>query len=109
MGANLISDGGTFRTWTLQSHIAFVIGHFNNLECDDASLLTLDHHGNWRGFIPRLCDWQRHWIVVWPAGAVGDLGEGVDSEPALLVKSLLNYYGLSGIAANTRGRRAIGT
>ena len=52
MGANLIADGATFRVWAPNARTVHVIGEFNNRLRTDASLLTRDESGHWRGFIP---------------------------------------------------------
>ena len=76
MGANLIADGATFRVWAPEAHSVHVIGEFNNRQRDEASLLTRDDHGHWRGFIPGVRDRQRYLFYV-----VGDGGEGPKRDP----------------------------
>ena len=76
MGANLIADGATFRAWAPQAHSVHVIGEFNSRRRDDASLLTRDDHGHWRGFIPGVTDRQHYLFYV-----VGDGGEGPKRDP----------------------------
>src|ERR1017187_10576411 len=76
MGANLIADGATFRVWAPQAHSVHVIGEFNNRQRDEASLLTRDDHGHWRGFIPGVRDRQRYLFYV-----IGDGGEGPKRDP----------------------------
>jgi 1,4-alpha-glucan branching enzyme len=76
MGANLIADGATFRVWAPNAHSVHVIGDFNNRARDDASLLTRDAHGHWRGFISGVRDRQRYMFYV-----VGEGGEGPKRDP----------------------------
>jgi 1,4-alpha-glucan branching enzyme len=76
MGANLIADGATFRVWAPQAHSVHAIGDFNNRLRDDASLLTRDDRGHWRGFIPGPRDRQHYMFYV-----VGDGGEGPKRDP----------------------------
>jgi len=76
MGANLVADGATFRAWAPHARSVHVIGDFNNRQRNDASLLTRDHHGHWRGFIPGVRDRQRYLFYV-----VGDGGEGPKRDP----------------------------
>jgi 1,4-alpha-glucan branching enzyme len=51
MGANLVADGATFRVWAPRARAVYVLGEFNGRRKTDASLLTMDEHGHWRGFI----------------------------------------------------------
>jgi 1,4-alpha-glucan branching enzyme len=76
MGANLIADGATFRVWAPNAHSVHVIGDFNDRQRNNASLLTRDAHGHWRGFIPGVRDRQRYMFYV-----VGDGGEGPKRDP----------------------------
>jgi 1,4-alpha-glucan branching enzyme len=76
MGANLVADGATFRVWAPKAHSVHAIGDFNDRQCNDASLLTRDDHGHWRGFIPGVRDRQRYLFYV-----VGDGGEGPKRDP----------------------------
>jgi 1,4-alpha-glucan branching enzyme len=76
MGANLVADGATFRAWAPHARSMHVIGDFNNRQRNDASLLTRDQHGHWRGFIPGVRDRQRYMFYV-----VGDGGEGPKRDP----------------------------
>ena len=76
MGANLVADGATFRVWAPHARSMHVIGDFNNRQRNDASLLTRDDHGHWRGFIPGVRDRQRYMFYV-----VGDGGEGPKRDP----------------------------
>jgi 1,4-alpha-glucan branching enzyme len=76
MGANLIADGATFRVWAPHAHSVHVIGDFNDRQRNDASLLTRDAHGHWRGFIPGVRDRQRYRFYI-----VGDGGEGPKRDP----------------------------
>lgn len=76
MGANLIADGATFRVWAPGAHSVHVIGDFNNRERSDASLLTRDEHGHWRGFIRGARDRHRYLFYV-----KGDGGEDPKRDP----------------------------
>ena len=76
MGANLVDGGATFRVWAPGAHTVHVIGEFNNRQRDDASLLTRDDRGHWRGFIPGVADRERYLFYV-----VGDGGEGPKRDP----------------------------
>lgn len=71
MGANLISDGATFRVWAPNARCVFVIGEFNRRQRDADSLLTRDDHGHWRGFIPGVKDRDRYMFYVIGAGSEG--------------------------------------
>jgi 1,4-alpha-glucan branching enzyme len=76
MGATLIADGATFRVWAPNAHAVHVLGDFNHRQRSDASLLTADEHGHWRGFIRGVRDRQRYIFFV-----VGDGGEGPKRDP----------------------------
>ena len=76
MGANLIADGATFRAWAPHARSVHVIGDFNNRQRNDASLLTRESHGHWRGFIAGVRDRQRYMFYV-----VGDGSEGPKRDP----------------------------
>ncbi|MGZ8496239.1 MAG: alpha-amylase family glycosyl hydrolase [Candidatus Binatia bacterium] len=76
MGANLIGDGATFRVWAPHAKSVHVIGDFNNRQRNANSLLTRDHQGHWRGFIPGVEDRQRYMFYV-----VGEGGEGPKRDP----------------------------
>ena len=76
MGANLIADGATFRAWAPHARSVHVIGDFNNRQRNDASLLTPESHGHWRGFISGVRDRQRYMFYV-----VGDGSEGPKRDP----------------------------
>ena len=76
MGATLIADGATFRVWAPHAHSVHVVGDFNNRQRNDASLLTRDAHGHWRGFISGARDRQRYMFYV-----VGDGSEGLKRDP----------------------------
>jgi len=71
MGANLIADGATFRAWAPNARAVYVLGDFNNRQRNDASLLTVDDHGHWRGFVPGVQDRQRYIFYVVGAGSEG--------------------------------------
>lgn len=76
MGANLIADGATFRVWAPQARAVYVIGDFNHRVRNDASLLTRDEFGHWRGFIPGVRDRDRYVFYV-----VGEGSEGPKRDP----------------------------
>ena len=76
MGANLIADGATFRVWAPNARTVHVIGEFNNRVRTDASLLTRDESGHWRGFIPGVKDRQRYMFYI-----VGEGSEGPKRDP----------------------------
>ena len=76
MGANLIADGATFRAWAPNAHSVHVIGEFNGRQRNDASLLTKDDKGHWKGFIRGVRDRHRYLYYV-----VGDGGEGPKRDP----------------------------
>jgi 1,4-alpha-glucan branching enzyme len=76
MGANLIADGATFRVWAPHARAVYVLGEFNNRERNDASLLTRDAYGHWRGFVAGAQDRHRYMFYV-----VGDGSEGPKRDP----------------------------
>ena len=76
MGANLVADGATFRVWAPHARAVHVLGDFNARSRDDASLLTRDAQGHWRGFIPGVRDRHRYMFYV-----VGDGSEGPKRDP----------------------------
>jgi 1,4-alpha-glucan branching enzyme len=76
MGANLIADGATFRVWAPHAISVHVLGDFNDRRRNDASLLTRDDQGHWRGFIPGVRDRQRYMFYV-----VGEGSEGYKRDP----------------------------
>ena len=76
MGANLIANGASFRVWAPNAHSVHVIGDFNGRVPDDASLLTKDGEGHWRGFIPGVQDRDRYMFFV-----AGDGGTGPKRDP----------------------------
>src|SRR5687768_8587388 len=71
MGATLIADGATFRVWAPHARTVHVLGDFNDRQRSDASLLTRDDRGQWRGFIAGARDRHRYMFYV-----VGDGSEG---------------------------------
>ncbi len=76
MGATLVPGGATFRVWAPQARAVYVLGDFNQGVRDDASLLTADAHGHWRGFIPGVEDRHRYIFYV-----VGEGSEGPKRDP----------------------------
>lgn len=71
MGANLIADGATFRVWAPHAAKVHVLGDFNGRVINDASLLTKDDKGHWRGFIPGARDRHRYIFHVEGTGSTG--------------------------------------
>ncbi|MEP6957199.1 MAG: alpha-amylase family glycosyl hydrolase [Nitrospirota bacterium] len=76
MGVNLIADGATFRVWAPHALAVYAVGDFNQRVRNDASLLTRDELGHWRGFIPRVQDRQHYMFYV-----VGEGSEGPKRDP----------------------------
>ena len=76
MGATLTADGATFRVWAPHARSVHVVGDFNDRQRTDASLLTRDAQGHWRGFIAGARDRQRYMFYV-----VGDGSEGLKRDP----------------------------
>lgn len=76
MGAALVADGATFRVWAPNARAVYVLGDFNDRRRKDASLLTRDEHGHWRGFIAGARDRQRYMFYV-----VGEGSEGPKRDP----------------------------
>ncbi|TMH01356.1 MAG: 1,4-alpha-glucan branching protein [Betaproteobacteria bacterium] len=76
MGATVLADGATFRVWAPQARTVHVIGDFNDWTRNDASLLTRDNHGHWRGFVPSVGDRHRYLFFV-----VGEGSEGPKRDP----------------------------
>lgn len=76
MGATLTAGGATFRVWAPQAKAVYAIGEFNQRVRNDASLLTRDEFGHWRGFIPGVRDRQRYLFYV-----IGEGSEGPKRDP----------------------------
>ncbi len=76
MGATLMADGATFRVWAPNARTVHVVGDFNDRQRTDASLLTRDAQGHWRGFISGARDRQRYMFYV-----VGEGSEGLKRDP----------------------------
>lgn len=76
MGANLVADGATFRVWAPNARALYVVGDFNGRKRNQASLLTRDGQGHWRGFIPGVRDRHRYMFYV-----VGEGSEGPKRDP----------------------------
>lgn len=76
MGVNLIAGGATFRCWAPKARSVYAIGDFNQRLRNEASLLTCDEVGHWRGFIPGVRDRQRYLFYV-----VGEGSEGPKRDP----------------------------
>lgn len=71
MGATLIADGATFRVWAPNATSVHVIGDFNGRLRSDASLLTRNAAGHWRGFVPGVRDRDRYMFYVIGTGSEG--------------------------------------
>jgi 1,4-alpha-glucan branching enzyme len=71
IGATLVADGATFRVWAPNALSVHVLGSFNNRQINDASLLTRDAQGHWRGFIPDVHDRDRYIYNVVGTGSEG--------------------------------------
>ncbi|MBP8117682.1 MAG: 1,4-alpha-glucan branching protein, partial [Nitrospira sp.] len=71
MGANLIAGGATFRCWAPHAKAVYVVGDFNQQVRSEASLLTRDAQGHWRGFIPGVKNRQRYMFYVVGEGSAG--------------------------------------
>jgi 1,4-alpha-glucan branching enzyme len=76
MGATLLADGATFRAWAPHAKSVHVIGDFNAWTRNDASLLTRDDNGHWRGFVSGVRDRHRYMFYV-----VGEGSEGPKRDP----------------------------
>ena len=76
MGANLVAGGATFRAWAPNALAVYAIGDFNGRQRNEASLLSRDARGHWRGFIPGVRDRHRYMFYV-----VGKGGEGPKRDP----------------------------
>ena len=76
MGVNLVADGATFRVWAPNALAVYAIGDFNQRQCNDASLLSRDEQGHWRGFIAGVRDRQRYLFHM-----VGKGSEGPKRDP----------------------------
>jgi 1,4-alpha-glucan branching enzyme len=76
MGATLVADGATFRVWAPNARAVYAVGDFNDRRRDEASLLTRDEHGHWRGFIGGARDRQRYMFYV-----IGEGSEGPKRDP----------------------------
>ena len=65
LGANLVSNGCTFRVRAPRATQVHVLGDFNGWKLADASLLTKDAKGFWSGFMPGATEGQTYkfWIV----------------------------------------------
>ena len=75
MGATLVADGATFRVWAPHARAVYASAT-STTAADDASLLTRDEQGHWRGFVPGVRDRDRYMFYV-----VGDGSEGPKRDP----------------------------
>jgi 1,4-alpha-glucan branching enzyme len=71
-----VADGATFRVWAPHARAVHVVGEFNQRIRNDASLLTRDDDGHWRGFVAGVRDRDRYCFYV-----VGDGSEGPKRDP----------------------------
>lgn len=76
MGATLLVDGATFRVWAPYARTVHVFGDFNGWTRNNASLLTRDYDGHWRGFVSGVRDRHRYLFYV-----VGEGSEGPKRDP----------------------------
>jgi 1,4-alpha-glucan branching enzyme len=76
MGATLLVDGATFRVWAPYARAVHVLGDFNGWTRNNASLLTRDYDGHWRGFVSGVRDRHRYLFYV-----VGEGSEGPKRDP----------------------------
>jgi 1,4-alpha-glucan branching enzyme len=76
MGANLVADGATFRTWAPNATAVYVLGDFNFYTPRESARLLSDGDGHWRGFVPGVTEWQSYkfWIT-------GPDGSGYKRDP----------------------------
>src|SRR5262245_450173 len=71
MGATLVANGATFRVWAPHARSVDVLGDFNGWTRSNASLLTRDDDGHWRGFVPGVRDRHRYQFYVVGVGSEG--------------------------------------
>jgi 1,4-alpha-glucan branching enzyme len=76
MGANLIADGATFRTWAPNATSVCVLGDFNDFTHRDDATLVPDGKGHWLGFIPGVTEWQSYKFCI-----TGEDGTGYKRDP----------------------------
>ena len=71
MGANLISNGATFRVWAPNATAVFITGDFNSGQPDDTTLLNQIGNGHWAGFVSNVTDRQQYMFYVDGLGSSG--------------------------------------
>jgi 1,4-alpha-glucan branching enzyme len=74
MGANLIADGATFRTWAPRASAVYVCGQFNGIAQWSplpTNLLVKDASGYWTGFVPGARDSDQYKFYVRGVGSDG--------------------------------------
>src|SRR5579864_7729252 len=71
MGANLTTDGATFRVWAPNALEVYTTGDFNNWQQDDNSLLVVNAMGHWTGFMPGVIRGQLYLYYVVGNGSSG--------------------------------------
>jgi len=76
MGANLVADGATFRTWAPHARAVSVLGDFNRFTQQESAALLPDGHGHWRGFIAGVAEGHRYKFLI-----TGDAGSGPKRDP----------------------------
>src|ERR1700743_1002359 len=76
MGANLVADGATFRTWAPNATSVSVLGDFNDFTVRDDATLVPDGRGHWLGFIRGVTEGQKYKFCI-----SGDDGPGPNRGP----------------------------
>ncbi|HLM66760.1 MAG TPA: hypothetical protein VK358_04490, partial [Longimicrobium sp.] len=76
MGANLIADGATFRTWAPNARAVHVLSDASGNAHGDGNLLNPVGGGHWAGFVPGVKDRDRYIFHV-----VGEGSEGPKRDP----------------------------
>lgn len=76
MGANLIADGATFRTWAPHALAVHVVGAFSGEKPADGNRLNPVGGGHWAGFFAGVKDRDRYLFHV-----VGEGSEGPKRDP----------------------------
>jgi 1,4-alpha-glucan branching enzyme len=76
MGAHLLADGATFRTWAPNAHEVHVLGEFIGWTPSDDTRLLPAGQGHWWGFVAGAQD--RHHYKFW---VVGEDGGGWKRDP----------------------------
>src|SRR5579862_2147107 len=71
MGANLVPEGCTFRTWAPRANAVYVGGPFTNWQTQAAAQLVSLGGGHWGGFIPDVTDGTEYKFYVSGQGSEG--------------------------------------